>query len=140
MRGRPAVETGHSRHFPHPGMSGPAPEGDLPRNDAQCAGSRPHPVPVLQEARKNANIHDNFGVIWGIPIETGGGAKCQRSYCLLPQWRSPFLFHLHSHKKQQKPRESCDAFCTKRCSTAQAKSFCMGRCVPSCNMTRASKK
>jgi hypothetical protein len=40
----------------------------------------------------------------------------------------------------QKQRISCEAFCTKRCSTAQQKGYCMGQCVPNCNMTRATKK
>jgi hypothetical protein len=33
----------------------------------QDAGSRLHLASVLQEGRKNVNIHARSGVIWGIP-------------------------------------------------------------------------
>ena len=43
---------------------------------------------------------------------------------------------------QGKP--SCSEICSKRCSVAGggagARNFCMGRCVPSCEQTRASGK
>jgi len=39
-------------------------------------------------------------------------------------------------------KASCEEVCNKRCSIAGggagAKNWCMGRCVPSCNMNRSS--
>ena len=46
--------------------SAPRPPFGLP----EVLGSRPHLASVLQEGRKNANIHARSGVIRGIPVET----------------------------------------------------------------------
>ena len=34
----------------------------------------------------------------------------------------------------------CNAYCNKRCSSAQQKSHCMGQCVPACNQNKSRKK
>jgi len=37
------------------------------RPTCRCDGIRPHSASVLQQDRKSANIHANWGFIWGIP-------------------------------------------------------------------------
>jgi hypothetical protein len=34
-------------------------------------------------------------------------------------------------------KKSCQEVCLKQCETANAKNWCMQKCVPNCNMTRS---
>ena len=52
---------------------------------ARVDGSRPNLASVLQEGRKNANIHASSGVIWRIPVIVGKCIKCWKH-----RWRSVF--------------------------------------------------
>jgi hypothetical protein len=71
-----------------------------------------------------------------VDVESGG-LKMSKIVLLATAMALLFPF---SPALAQKQRISCEAYCTKRCASAQQKGYCMGRCVPGCNMTRATKK